>query len=62
MLFTLFHTGTISFDRAVLASQILLLCVFFLVSLLLAVEHATKVGLLAVEALIESALLHCNID
>ena len=62
MLRTLFHSGTVSFDLAIFAAKVFLLRFLFLVSLLLAVDHATEVGLLAVEALVEGALLHGDID
>mmetsp|Transcript_46748 Transcript_46748/g.61839 ORF Transcript_46748/g.61839 Transcript_46748/m.61839 type:complete len:180 (+) Transcript_46748:907-1446(+) len=48
-------TGTISFHLAVFAAQILFLGMLFDTQLLLAVDHASKVGLLAVKALIEGA-------
>ena len=55
MLLAFSLTSAIGFQLAVFASKVLFLGAFFHVLLLLTVYHSAKVGLLAVEALEESA-------
>ena len=55
VLFAVTHACAISFELAVLAAQVLFFGVLFHAELLLAVDHASEVGLLAVVALEEGA-------
>ena len=57
MLITKLLAGSICLDSAVLASETFFVRVLLHVKLLLAIYHATKVGLLTVVALIKGAVL-----
>ena len=58
MLLALFHSGAVGLHLALFAAKILFLRLVFDVELLLAVNHAAEVGLFAVVAFVEGALVH----
>ena len=62
MLLTVGFSSAVHFELAIFAAQILFFRVFFEVKLLLTVDHATKVGLLAIEAFVERAGMHCQTE
>ena len=55
VLLAFFHTSSVGLHLALFAAKVFLLYLVFIVELLLAVNHASEVWLLAVIALIESA-------
>ena len=62
MLLAFVLTSTIGLHLALLAAKVLFLGVLFDAKLHLAVNHATKVWLLAVVTLVECAAVHCELE
>ena len=60
MLFAIGLSSSKQLELAVFAAQIFFLSALLLTELLLAVNHASKVRLLAVKAFVESARMHCE--
>lgn len=62
MLLAVILTCTVSLHLALLAAKVLFFGVLFDTLLHLAINHATKVWLLTVMALVESAAVHCELE
>ena len=58
MLVTALHSGSVCFHLAVTASQVFLFRLLFHIELPLTVDHAAKVRLLTIGALIKGTLVH----
>ena len=60
VLFAIQLSSSIQLELAIFAAQIFFLRALLLIKLLFAVNHASKVRLLAVKAFVESAGVHCE--